>query len=260
MIIAHNLHFLTECHSLKYIKVIPPDDSGNGYDMSPLYQMPHIKGLYLATEYGKKCELRTTVDYSRVNGLESVSVNPCGHTNYEKIETLKTLGISNIKNGDMRGLISSQQLDTIQAIQCDFISLNGIEIAKELKCLYLFYNRKLTDISALKCFSSSLTALRIENCPRITDFSTIGLLENLELLELSGSNSLPSVSFITQMPKLKTLILGMNVIDGDLTPCRRLSYVYCENHKRHYNMKPRDLPKGHFYRGNDTIDEWRRLE
>ena len=88
----------------------------------------------------------------------------------------------------------------------------------------------------------------------------MGELENLELLELSGSNELPSLSFLKKMKRLKTFIFSMNVKDGDVTPCLGLSYVYSEKNRKHYNLKDIELPKGHYVRGNETIDEWRRLE
>lgn len=52
----------------------------------------------------------------------------------------------------------------------------------------------------------------------------------------------------------------MNVIDGDLTPCLDLSYVYSEKDRRHFNLKDKDLPKMNYVRGNEDIEEWRRLE
>ena len=52
----------------------------------------------------------------------------------------------------------------------------------------------------------------------------------------------------------------MNVLDGDLTECTKLSYVYVDKIRRHYNVKETDLPKGEYIRGNESIEMWRRLE
>ena len=94
----------------------------------------------------------------------------------------------------------------------------------------------MCDISALKGVKDSLRALRIENCAKIKDFSVLEELENLELLELTGSNVLPSLDFMKGMKSLKTLILKMNVLDGDLSRCLDLSYVYAKIH-RHLRTK-----------------------
>ena len=62
------------------------------------------------------------------------------------------------------------------------------------------------------------------------------------------------------MKGLKTFVFSVNVRDGDLSPALNLSYVYSEKNRKHYNLKDKDLPKGKYVRGNENIDEWRRLE
>ena len=82
-------------------------------------------------------------------------------------------------------------------------------------------------------------------------------LENLEYLWLTGSNSLPDLRFLKKMKKLKTFILDMNVLDGDLTPCLDIPYVTCIRDRRHYNLKDSDLPKGKIYRPEKELELWR---
>ena len=52
----------------------------------------------------------------------------------------------------------------------------------------------------------------------------------------------------------------MNVLDGDLSPCRNLLWAYSERNRKHYNLRDDDLPKSIFCRGNENIALWRRLE
>ena len=85
-------------------------------------------------------------------------------------------------------------------------------------------------------------------------------MDNLELLELSGSNVLPNLDFVKTMVKLKTFVFNMNVLNGDLSPCLNLSYVFSEKNRKHYNLKEKDLPKGIYVRGNEDIEQWRRWE
>lgn len=122
------------------------------------------------------------------------------------------------------------------------------------------YNRCLEDIHALEKVKSSLRILRIENCPRIKDFSVLGTLENLERLNLFGSNELPDLSFLKTMKNLKTFGFNINVRDGDLSPCTKLSYVYSERNRKHYNLKDAELPKKQYVGGNENIEVWRRCE
>ena len=260
VIIADDIDFITRCSSLKYLSIIPADSAGDNFDYSPLYDMPQVKDLWCTTVYGAYEEYSTTVDYSKVKGLESVGVCNSGQLNYELIETLKTLSISSWKKKDLKGMLCSKKLDTLRLIQCGIHSLDGIDISDRLQCLYLHYNRSLKDISALAKVKKSLKALRIENCPKIEDFSVLGELENLELLELKGKNTLPNLQFIKQLKNLKTFVFDMNVLDGDLTPCLDLSYVFSVKNRKHYNIKDRDMPKGEYVHGNEDIEMRRRME
>lgn len=164
------------------------------------------------------------------------------------------------KNRDLTDLFCSTEVDTLSLIQCGMNSLNGIETSRKMQCVYLSYNRCLNDISALGKVKETLRALRIENCPQIKDFSVLGELEQLELLQLTGSNVLPSLDFLKRMKNLKTFVFSVNVLDGDLSPCLGLSYVYSEKDRRHYNLKDADMPRGKYFRGNENIEEWRRME
>jgi hypothetical protein len=102
--------------------------------------------------------------------------------------------------------------------------------------------RNLSDISDLAALAPTLRMLAFENCPKIPDFSVISKLKELEYLELKGKNELPNLDFIQKLPKLKFLILTMNVLDGNMSCLKNIQYVdaVC---KRHYNLKNKDLPK-----------------
>lgn len=260
VIIASNIDFIEACPSLRHLKVIPTDNAGNGFDYSPLYDMPEIKSLRCTTIYGRNEEFSTTIDYSQIKGIESFGVYNSGHLNYENIATARSLFLSYYPKYDLQNTFSSVELDTLSLIQCKVRSLEGIQKSQKMQCLYLYYNRSLQDISALKKAKKTLRALRIENCPKINDFSVLGELENLELLELSGNNELPSLSFLKTMKNLKTFIFSMNVKDGDLSPCLNLYYVYSAKNRKHYNLKDTELPKTQYVHGNEAIEEWRRLE
>jgi len=260
LIIAESIDFITKCPSLKYLSIIPSDNCGSGFDYSPLYNMPQIKSLRCSTVYGKNEEFSTCIDYSKISGLEDIHVNLHGYKNYNTIETLKSLALHNYMEADISEAFNSTLLDTLSIIQSKIKSLDGIQKSQKMQCLYLYHNRLLEDISALKKVKGTLRALRIDCCPKIKDFSVLSELENLELLELSGNNELPSLYFIKSMNRLKTFTFTMNIKDGDLSPCLNLSYVHSGRNRKHYNFKDAELPKLQYVRGNETIDSWRRLE
>lgn len=242
---------------LKHLSISICKDAGS-IDYKPLYMMPEVLSLGIGREDFEP--LSIPVDYSKIKGLVDVGVSAKEDLNYEKIETLRSLGVSDWKKKDLKTLFVSKQLDTLSMIQCSMRSLDGIEQSDSMQCVYLSYNRSLRDISALKKVKKGLKALRIENCPKIEDFSVLSELENLELLELTGKNTLQTLSFIRKLKNLKTFTFTMNVLDGDLTPCLDLNYVYSAKNRKHYNLKDKDLPKGNYVRGNEDIELWRRRE
>lgn len=259
VVLAESLDFIVQCSSLKYIHIIPATEK-EAFDFSPIYKMPEIVSLTCQTCYGSKEDLYSWIDYQKVKGLIEIGVSGKGHINYNKIDTLKTLQISDGKIKNFTDAFCSRRMDTIRAIACGIKSLDGIEQSENMTCLYLHYNRSLRDISALKKIKTTLRALRIENCPKIEDFSVLHELENLELLEITGNNVLYDLSFLKRMKKLKTFIFSVNILDGDLTPCLKLEYAYCDRNRKHYNLKDKDLPKGQYIHGNESIEIWRRLE
>lgn len=260
IVIAENIDFLRQCPSLRHLSIIPADTAQDGFDFSPLYDLPCILSLHCSTEYGFMQKLRSTIDYSRVSGLIDLGVSGTGHFNFNHITTLKSLSVSQDSSPSLQQLFCGQDLDTLQLIQCRTQSLDGLERARKMQCLYLYSNRYLQNIHALAAIGESLRALRIQNCPRIQDFSVLKSLSNVEMLELTGKNELDNLSFIREMPNLKTLILGMNVRDGDLSLCQSLSWVSVRQMKRHYNLARNDLPQISFCHGNENIEPWRRLE
>lgn len=262
-IIMPDLEILKDCPSLKYLRIGPSYNASPDFDFSPLYQHPEIQSLVCQNIYGNQMQYLSSIDFSRIPGLIDlgVLVNK-GTLNYNKIQTLKSLDVGGFqgRNRDLTDLFCSRELDTLRMIQCGVHSLAGIDTSEKMQCLYLDYNRSLKDISALRKVKHTLRALRIENCPKIEDFSVLGELENLELLELSGRNALPSLDFLKSMKRLSLFVFDMNVLDGDLSPCLEISHAESRRNRKHYNLKNQDLPKGRFKMGNEDIDEWRKLE
>ena len=256
-IIADDISFLRKCPTLKHLNIIPVTDETGSFDFSPLYELDEVRSIFCRTDQVRSGRKKVKVDYSRIPGLEYLSISSPVDTEYSGIPTLKTLCISGSPATDVRDFCTSPELDTLEVRFSRINSLDGIWYAPRMQCLYLERNRSLSDINALSQVSSTLRALRIQNCPKITDFSVLEQLENLEYLFLEGSNVLPSLDFIRKMPKLKTLIVDFRIEDGDLTPCLDLSYAYCGTIRKHYNVKDHQLPRKEYFRGNDNIDLWR---
>lgn len=264
VVILDDISFLRKCNTLKHLRIFPSFQAGDRFDFSPLYDLPEVKSLDCQTRYGDREQYCGIIDYSKIKGLIDLHVTVTkGTKEYNKVETLKSLSISSFtdERRDISHLFCSEQIDTLSMVQCGIKSLQGIDISKKMQCVYLHYNRSLENISALRGVKDTLRTLYLENCPKVIDFSVLCELENMECLELVGKNSLPDLKFIDSMPRLKTLTLGMKVLDGDLSACDRLHYVYLLNNYKHYNRKNSQLPKKDFsklVRGNEDIEQWRR--
>lgn len=182
--------------------------------------------------------------------------------NLDKAVSLRSLILSSFKpiNDGIEVLSSLRNLDTLSLSFGKFRTLKGIELLSGLKCLYLTRCQRLSDIDAIQALGSTLQAMRIQNCSKIKSFSSLSKLKNLNLLELSGSNKIPSLDFISAMPSLKTFVFDVFVENGDITPCLSMQYSSCLHKFSHYNLADRQLPRGTFERGNEGITEWRRLE
>lgn len=245
LVIADRIDFLPLCPSLQYLWIIPSDSAPDEFDFSPLYQLPQIKYLKCETQYGINKKNGGFLDYSKICGIQSLDIDYSKFDlHFERISSLKTLLLRHYgkRMSSLKDVLLSENVDVLELSFCGFQSLGGIGVAKSMKVVHLEYCRGLEDISALEDVKDSLVSLNIINCPRITDFSVLSQLRNLEDLRLKGSNVLPNLSFLRQLPNLRTFVLKMDVLDGDLKPCLNIPCVFC-NDKKHFSHKNNDLPK-----------------
>jgi hypothetical protein len=229
---TNDMSLLKQCPTIKHFTLYPAD----GNNIVKYYSLPMLQGIR-----------NFSLDSRGINELYTGGSSPLY---FQKLKTLKHLNMrgTDEKSDDKKASIKTiedfdlPELTKLSIIQCGITSLKGIENCPKLQWLDLSYMRNLSDISGLATLAPTLRMLAFENCPKLTDFSVISELKELEYLELKGKNELPNINFIKALPKLKFLILTMNVLDGDMSCLQRLQYVdaVC---KRHYNLKSQDLPK-----------------
>lgn len=245
LIIADTIDFICRCPSLKYLHIIPSYTAPNGFDFSPLYQLPNLKYLSCQTIYGITENYGGYIDYSKLPTLEAVTVDASKYDlNISQIPHLRTLYLNHFgkKGQTLRDAFSSPDLDVLMLTFFKLKTLDGIDTAKAMKIVELERCRSLEDISALESVRDSLVALQISHCPKITDFSVLSKLYRLIDLRLNGKNVLPDLSFLRDLPNLQCFILKMDVANGDLSPCLEVPYVYCKN-KKHFSHSNEQLPK-----------------
>ena len=244
-IIAENIRFISKCPSLKYLEIIPADTATSDFDYSPLYSMPEITFLSCRTNFGGISEpFNTSVDYSKITGLKKLDITGSGHLNYSCLETLNSIDIGYEKtNTNLKDIGSCSNLKELTFVKTALRNLSGIEKYEVLEKLSISYAHSLNDISELIYVSNNLRCLHIDTCPKITDFSCLQQMKQLEHLSLCGNNTLNDLSFLNEMKKLKTFSFSMNVLDGDLSPCLKIPYVNSYKNRKHYNFKDKELPK-----------------
>lgn len=244
IIVAEDIRFLRECPSLEYLWIIP-SDTATSFDYSPIYDLPNLKWFTCDTEYGSKVKKFASIDYSRIKGTKRLAIgSEKEHLNVKELKELQDLscGFGYPNSSTLTDRIPGNSLLRLSLCQSHIQSLEGIEVATKLRGLNLAYNRRLTDISDLSTLKDTLAELTIQSCGKIRDFSVLSELHNMQFLTLCGSNVLPNLSFLKNMPNLKFLKLTMDVEDGDLSLCENISAVYVRNRK-HFSHKDKDLPK-----------------
>lgn len=244
IIIGDDLSFLSRCPSLKDIWIHYPQGTERCMDFTPVYEMKQVR-TFSCTAPPENIPRNSVcpIDYTRLNGLTHLSVYGEKNSNFNQVPSLETLFLTGDSTYmDLSNISCSPRFKAIDFLQCGIRSLYGIG-KYPMQQVYLSYLRRLEDISGLAKNGSTLRALSIEACGKISDFSCLYDLINLEHLVLLGSNHLPSLDFLRNMPNLKTFVFSMEVDNGDLTPCLSIPYASCNKIKRHYNLKEKDLPK-----------------
>ncbi len=233
VLITNNTSIIKQCPSVKHFTIYTAGD-GKTPKYGGIHLLPGVRQFSLGDPYG--------IDEIYTGGNSPLV--------FQKLKTLKRLhmcGIDEKSNERKDSIKTIEDLDLpelmkLSLIQCGIATLAGIENCPKLQWLDLSYMRNLSDISSLSALAPTLRLLGFENCPKITDFSVISELKQLEYLELKGKNELPNLDFIKELPNLKLVNLTMNVLDGNLEYLKNMQYVdaVC---KKHYNLKNKDLPK-----------------
>ena len=134
-----------------------------------------------------------------------------------------------------------RKVTKITLIQPAISDLSLLDYCGNLIYVAIAYCRTLTDASALIKHANSLTRLDIDNCKKIVDFRPFNELVKLQWLNLCGCKSIPSLSFLQNLPEMNHCVFYGTVIeDGDLSYLRGIDQV-AFNNKAHYSLKAKDF-------------------
>lgn len=227
------IDFLARCNNIERIMIT----NDNINDLSVFYDMRNLRYLVLGGVAGE-------LDMSRLGYLEELYLG--WSRNVKRLEYcagIKRMSLRryNPKAKNLTELSSLQKLEELTITQSAITSLKGCAELSLLTKLELNYMTKLKYLDALDGISSTLKSLRFYSCKSIQNHEYVAILNELELLAFNACGDIPSVGFIRELTKLKSLILmDTNIVDGDLSPCIGLDYVGFLN-KKHYSHKNEDF-------------------
>lgn len=163
---------------------------------------------------------KSSFNFSKLTNLLSVGgVWSKKWTGLENCTNLKEFSASNFQ-GSISNIPQLGQLSEIILFKPNFVSLDGIELAKEISVLEISNAKNLCDISQVSKCDMTLKKLMFDACRKIVFLDELDNIINLEEIILSDCGKIKSISFIKNMKNLRILsVFGTRVIDNDLSPC-----------------------------------------
>lgn len=230
-----NLNFLKEFPFLKKLSV----RNHKLRDLSGINYLPQLKTLAI-----NDVKPNLSLDLTEQVFLEALfGTLPKKTIGLNKLNNLKRLELWSYspKDKDLTEITNLVNLEEVRIIQGNIMSIEGISGLKKLKRLELAYLRNLTDILPFEKLESNLRYLEIDHCKKVEKYDSISNLYSLETLLLNDCGDIPSINFVKNLTNLKTLVFaGSNIVDGDLSLCENMDYVYFTN-KKHYSHRVKDF-------------------
>lgn len=224
-------------------------DVGNQYGIDNLfvYDFPNLEGLvvplYKDSDFILDCQkLPKALKQLHVYVYSKKKIINVNALN----DNLEQLTISDFDEKDLAKLSSLTNLKSLSFKTARIKSLKGIEHLINLRRLSFGGVRSLIDISDITTLQH-LKFLEFDICWKLQDFSPIGKLKELEVLQLMDCKNLASIKFVKDMPKLRQLYtLGTTIInDYDTTPAENIPVFFGSLHHKYNKAYPeKEIIKG----------------
>jgi hypothetical protein len=128
---------------------------------------------------------------------------------------LKNLTLRHWSKPDCTEIAKLTQLETIDLRQGQLTSLEGVQNSFALKELSLAYLPKLVDISRLEGVGN-LEKIHIENCPAISDFSSLTRLKKIRHIHLDKVKAeFQNLKWLDGMNQIEKICLSDAIVDID---------------------------------------------
>jgi protein phosphatase 1 regulatory subunit 7 len=232
----NDIDFLKDYSNIKHVSI-----SEEIMNIEGIYHLKELTKLIIS---GKKRK----VDFSIFKNLKELITDWSPFfINMDACHKLEKLYIYNYKP-DSRCLTEISNVPWLKSLkisQSTITSLRGLKQFSRLEELSFNYCSKLQELCDLEGSDNVITTLLFEKCKSIVNFEYVKKMKNLKVLAFNYCGEIPSIQFIQEMPNIEDFrFVGTNVLDGDLSPLKRLKFAGFLN-KKHYSISYEELAKLH---------------
>ena len=221
-----------------YLEGLKIDAHGYRYDV--------INKLHLLKILAVEDNKQDVVDFSNFPDLEEcASFTFCKRlVNIESCKKLKSLRALKYKpkSGDFSELPYLPNLEELMLFYLTPTSLKGIERFTHLKNILLYRAHKLESLDDLVSLADVLEEFELEGKTKIFDYQSLGKLRVIKRVFLNNVGDIKNLSFLETMPSLNHFaFMDSNVVDGDLSYCKKVNGWVAFTNKKHYSMTFEEL-------------------
>ncbi len=210
------------------------------------YRYDVINKLHNLKIIGAEDNGKDVIDFSNLPNLEDcrefyfnkrqINIDSC-----KKLKFLRALKYKS-KSGDLSELPFIPSLEVLKLLYVNATSLKGIERFSYLKAISLYRAHKLESLDDLISLSDVLEEFELEGKTKIFDYHALGKLRVVKRLFLNNVGDIKDLSFLETMPSLKHFaFMDSNVVDGDLSYCKKVNGWVAFTNKKHYSMTFEEL-------------------
>ncbi len=221
-----------------YLEGLSIDAHGYRYDV--------INKLHLLKILAVEDNKQDVVDFSNFPDLEEcrefyfnkrlINIESC-----KKLKSLRALKYKP-KSGDFSELPFIPSLEVLKLLYLTPTSFKGIERFAHLKNIMLYRAHKLESLDDLLSLADVLEEFELNGKTKIFDYQALGKLRVIKRVFLNNVGDIKDLSFLETMPSLNHFaFMDSNVVDGDLSYCKKVNGWVAFTNKKHYSMTFEEL-------------------
>ena len=249
-------------NNIKHINIVGGEGYCSNKDISFLNDLKdYLEGLFIGN-YGYQYDVINKLHNLKIIGIEDNGKDVIDFSNFPNLEECREFYFNkrliNIesckklkflralkykpKSGDFSELPYIPSLEVLKLLYLTPTSFKGIERFTHLKDIMLYRAHKLESLDDLVSLADVLEELELEGKTKIFDYHALGKLRVIKRLFLSNVGDIKDLSFLETMPSLNHFVFSRsNVVDGDLSYCKKVNGWVAFTDKKHYSMTMEEL-------------------